>query len=207
MSAEMKIYQGRRESGGCVIKVYTQPVVGNAPFGQPHSHYGLTPGRSLRLRNHSPTGFEWGYGGSGPAQTALAILLDHCGDEKLALTFYQDFKADAVARMPGEWELTQQEVALWLLDRMRGFGAHAHFKAKWDGAREEKRFPCSAFRVRQPLPFGRYEVWPTEYATLADAIREVDRVGNTAVEIINGAGEVVIHSKLWWKKHGKDGRP
>ena len=26
----------------------------------------------LDLFNHSPTGFEWGYGGSGPAQTALA---------------------------------------------------------------------------------------------------------------------------------------
>ena len=29
---------------------------------------------SLVLRRHSPTGFEWGYGGSGPAQLALAIL-------------------------------------------------------------------------------------------------------------------------------------
>jgi hypothetical protein len=67
--------------------------------------------------------------------------------------------------------------------------------------------PGSAFRVRQPLPFGRHELWPSEYPTLGDAIRDVDRVGNTAVEIINAAGEVVLHSKLWWKKHGKDGRP
>ena len=67
--------------------------------------------------------------------------------------------------------------------------------------------PCSAFRVRQPLPFGKHELWPSEYPTLGDAIREVDRVGNTAVEIINAAGEVVMHSKRWWKKHGKDGRP
>jgi hypothetical protein len=139
MNAEMKIYRGQRRSDGCVITVYQQYATGNALVGQPHSHYELRADRSLRLRNHSPTGFEWGYGGSGPAQTALAILLDHSGDEKLALTFYQDFKADAVARMPGEWELTQQEVALWLLDRMRGFEAHVHFKAKWDGAREEKR--------------------------------------------------------------------
>ena len=28
------------------------------------------------LRNHSPTGFAWGYLGSGPAQLALAILAD-----------------------------------------------------------------------------------------------------------------------------------
>lgn len=35
----------------------------------------------LDLWNHSPTGFEFGYGGSGPAQLALAILSDCCGDE------------------------------------------------------------------------------------------------------------------------------
>src|SRR5262245_12952424 len=29
------------------------------------------------IRNHSPTGFSWGYDGSGPAQLALAILADH----------------------------------------------------------------------------------------------------------------------------------
>ena len=28
----------------------------------------------LDLFNHSPTGFSWGYGGSGPAQLALARL-------------------------------------------------------------------------------------------------------------------------------------
>lgn len=26
---------------------------------------------------HSPTGFEWGYGGSGPAELARCILIDH----------------------------------------------------------------------------------------------------------------------------------
>ena len=30
---------------------------------------------SLAVRNHSPTGSAWGYGGSGSAQLALAILL------------------------------------------------------------------------------------------------------------------------------------
>src|SRR5262245_4369364 len=35
----------------------------------------LLPPR-LELANHSPTGFEWGYGGSGPAQLALAMVAD-----------------------------------------------------------------------------------------------------------------------------------
>jgi hypothetical protein len=30
----------------------------------------------LDLFNHSPAGFDWGYGGSGPAQLALAMLAD-----------------------------------------------------------------------------------------------------------------------------------
>ena len=35
----------------------------------------------LDLREHSMTGFEWGFAGSGPAQLALAILADTIGDE------------------------------------------------------------------------------------------------------------------------------
>ena len=36
----------------------------------------LNPEPSQELWNHSPDGFNWGYGGSGPAQLALALLLD-----------------------------------------------------------------------------------------------------------------------------------
>lgn len=46
----------------------------------------------LDLRNHSPTGFSWGYNGSGPAQLALAILADHLGSDAAALSLYQGFK-------------------------------------------------------------------------------------------------------------------
>lgn len=55
----------------------------------------------LDLWNHSPTGFEFGYGGSGPAQLALAILADCCGDE-LAIAFHQPFKWAVIARLPAE---------------------------------------------------------------------------------------------------------
>ena len=40
------------------------------------------PARSQQLRNHSPNGFEWGYGGSGPSQLALALLLEELDEEK-----------------------------------------------------------------------------------------------------------------------------
>jgi hypothetical protein len=65
----------------------------------------------LDLWNHSPSGFEWGYGGSGPAQLALAILADHLGDDQEALNFYQRFKWAIVAELPGRgWRLTSLEI-------------------------------------------------------------------------------------------------
>lgn len=32
-----------------------------------------------RVRYHSPSGFDWGYGGSGPAELALNLLVDALG--------------------------------------------------------------------------------------------------------------------------------
>jgi hypothetical protein len=69
------------------------------------------------LINHSPTGIAWGYGGSGPAQCAFALLMDCLGDEQRARTLYQDFKFRTIAALsPNQpWTLTgrqiEQEVA------------------------------------------------------------------------------------------------
>ena len=54
---------------------------------------------SLKVRNHSPSGFSWGYGGSGPAQLSLAILLE-VYDREIAERYYQNFKWDVIARLP-----------------------------------------------------------------------------------------------------------
>ena len=63
------------------------------------------------LRNHSPDGFEFGYGGSGPAQLALAILADALGDDERALNLYQQFKWDIVSRQKvNHWELSKEDV-------------------------------------------------------------------------------------------------
>lgn len=58
----------------------------------------LTPERSQKIRNHSPDGFAWGYGGSGPAQLALAVLIEVTG-ERPALDRYQAFKAQHIAAL------------------------------------------------------------------------------------------------------------
>lgn len=79
---------------------------------------GAPRGRRLPLAidviNHSPTGFEWGYGGSGPAQLALAILCDAVGKEK-ALMLYQRFKDVVVSGLPHDtWILLETQVRLYL---------------------------------------------------------------------------------------------
>jgi len=88
----MSIYKGTRTPQGCVITVDGEPL-----------------GLRLDLWNHSPTGFEWGYGGSGPAQLALAILAHHYrnkdtlppGDE-VAIRLHQRFKWLTTATFPQE---------------------------------------------------------------------------------------------------------
>ncbi len=96
----MKTYQGNRFEGGNVVTVDDRPL----------------PVR-LDLVNHSPTGFEWGYGGSGPAQLALAILADHLGPggENIALDVYQAFKLEVVAHLArAGWMLTTAEIDAWI---------------------------------------------------------------------------------------------
>jgi hypothetical protein len=65
----------------------------------------------LDLRNHSPTGFDWGFCGSGPAQLALAILADHCDSHEEALDLYQRFKWAVIAGLPRiGWSLNTRQI-------------------------------------------------------------------------------------------------
>jgi hypothetical protein len=70
----------------------------------------LDPKSSQHIWNHSPDGFNWGYGGSGPSQLALAMLLDHFNDPILARKYYQDFKWEVVSRLPDTWEITGAQI-------------------------------------------------------------------------------------------------
>lgn len=71
---------------------------------------------SQRIRNHSPTGFCWGYGGSGPAQLALALLLAAGIEAQDAEDLYQVFKAQHVARWPNQQDFAVDiDVKAWVL--------------------------------------------------------------------------------------------
>lgn len=65
----------------------------------------------LDLANHSPTGFAWGYAGSGPAQLALALLADCCG-EAMAQKRYMAFKRALIAILPQDepWAISDTVV-------------------------------------------------------------------------------------------------
>lgn len=74
----------------------------------------LSPEPSQKLWNHSPDGFNWGYGGSGPAQLALGLLYDVTGDKNLSVRLHQDFKWAFVAKWGETWEITTEQIEHWI---------------------------------------------------------------------------------------------
>ena len=125
---------GRDSKNNCTITV--QAMNGRAWSLQPR----------LDLAHKSPTGFEWGYNGSGPAQTALAILASHLVDPRhhaavltvlgvtelppkdewlgldslgdyLAIRYFQQFKCRVVGRLPSAgWKLTDEDIQRLILE-------------------------------------------------------------------------------------------
>jgi len=112
----MKAYHGIRTDKGCLVTVETDTTDYILPL-------------RLDLWDHSPTGFEWAYSGSGPAQLALAILADAIGaprtdpkrrdweDDDLdartvAVRLHQDFKRAYIALLPrdAQWTITERQV-------------------------------------------------------------------------------------------------
>ena len=70
---------------------------------------------SLALRQMSPNGFSWGYAGSGPAQLALAILLDYTRSVALAEQLFIRFKEEVIGRIrSNSWELTAAQLDKWM---------------------------------------------------------------------------------------------
>ena len=87
----------------------------------------LSPMKSQAIRNHSPDGFNWGYGGSGPSQLALAILLEFTSRAKAAM-MYQNFKWDVIAGLPQgqDFVLEGSKVREWLKAKEAELGSVKH---------------------------------------------------------------------------------
>lgn len=68
--------------------------------------------------HHSPDGFEWGYGGSGPAELALNILILFC-DRDTAWRLHQDFKWQFIATMPKEGGyISAESIIAWIKNQL-----------------------------------------------------------------------------------------
>ena len=105
----MKTYRGKRLS--CQADPCSAQVVEEGPVKI------VRP--LLHQVHHSPSGFEWGYGGSGPADLARSILADLLGripDPAI----YQAFKWDHVASWSDEWSITEDEIFAWLAAQTKG---------------------------------------------------------------------------------------
>src|SRR5215207_10540362 len=94
------MYQGVRDVNGVASVWITteQGVHGELPL-------------RLDIRNHSPTGFEWGYWGSGPRQLALAMIAHATGSDEKAEAYSNDFKCAVVGRfLHNGWEMSADDV-------------------------------------------------------------------------------------------------
>jgi len=94
-------------------------IVSISQDGSPPTH------RLHHIKHHSPTGFEWGYGGSGPADLALSILAHHFGENptprQLATgdckcwRLHQAFKWHFIASADKEnFAITDAQIDEWL---------------------------------------------------------------------------------------------
>lgn len=95
-----KLYIGYRDKTGVAITVNDEKLQ-------------LEP--SLELHSHSPTGFEWGSGGSGPSQLALAVLLDLYSKDT-ALKYYMKFKFEFIASAAQDgFVISSDDIDRWLI--------------------------------------------------------------------------------------------
>lgn len=91
--AMSRTYRGERTIDGLSVTVDGVPLAPRAEAG--------------RL---SRNGFEWSYEGAEPAQLAFAILADHWGDARRALTHHEAFMRAVVANFSNEWEMTSADI-------------------------------------------------------------------------------------------------
>jgi hypothetical protein len=124
-----KIYTGKRTKNGVEVSVKIIDLRNRT--------------RERKLRHipfHSPDGFEWGYGGSGPADLALAILVDYLREHpptkgwlagetfsrwtvhSRAFKHHQYFKRDFVATFKDTWELYDMKKHTWLKEQEETHG-------------------------------------------------------------------------------------
>jgi hypothetical protein len=93
----MKRYLGDRTIDGVTVTVDGAP---------------LDP--RIDVMEFTNNGFEWSYEGPEPCQLALALLVDHLGDNAVATAAAEPFMRAVVANFDNEWEMTSDDIDLAL---------------------------------------------------------------------------------------------
>jgi hypothetical protein len=96
------VYKGTKKTG--------EAEVFRIENGNP---FKLSPEASRKIYDHS-SDFEWSYTGSGPAQLALALLLDVTGEAEVAELLHQRFKEEVVAGFEDEFLITADAIWEWV---------------------------------------------------------------------------------------------
>ena len=97
----MKIYKGQKSKLGPPAVAVVFPDASYPNYRLPH------------IKRHSPDGFNWGYGGSGPADLALSILTDFAGKD-VAEKLYQKFKSEFIALADSELSIPDVLILEWI---------------------------------------------------------------------------------------------
>lgn len=99
-------------------------IIRRSPAGEVSVSYhdGVKEHRVKHLVHHSPTGLEYGYGGSGPADLARSIMGHHLGRSDPQPATYQDFKFKFIATLDRTFdhhEITVADIMSWHGERFR----------------------------------------------------------------------------------------
>jgi hypothetical protein len=89
----MKKYMGDRTIDGVKVSVDGAP---------------LDP--CVNVTEFTKNGFEWSYEGPEPRQLALALLVDHLGNNEAAKVSVEPFMRAIVANFGNEWEMTTADI-------------------------------------------------------------------------------------------------
>ena len=89
----MSTFEGKRTIDGLVVTVDGKRL---------DEHYGV--------KRFTTWGFEWTYEGDSPQQLALAVLVEHLGDNERAIRLSDAFMRKVVANLDNDWVLTGSEI-------------------------------------------------------------------------------------------------
>lgn len=127
VGVEGRRYVVRREAisrSELIARGWTEAELHTAPWPAVVHAYAVEPGGTERpvahVAHHSPDGFGYGYGGSGPADLARSILVDffglHAAPDRLPVA-YQRFKWQFIAsadRRASSFEISGSAIAAWV---------------------------------------------------------------------------------------------